>query len=291
MLDRTQGGVAAEAAGSPGAEVLLAPVGRYPRGLYRGLTHARLGIVLVLGALLPGQRSLHGELVWLIAALWLGIAVWAVVAELRKELFDFFSRRPTMVSVEALLAVVLFVAGGAWHNLFYLYAWIPIGLASVFQSKRMTLITAAGLAAGEILAYVAWALFGGDVTARSDATAVAWGQNLFGFVVAGAAFWYVRSLTDGIDMATRLHLAATEEALQRDAALVAQARREQLADHLHRHLRQLFPAMTLRLRSAMNEASADELPALKRAEQLVAAADDDTRALVRRLADAGGAQR
>jgi hypothetical protein len=238
--------------------MFLARLRDYEWWLFRGIVFSRMAIVAGLGLILPDERPLHGHgLFHVIVAAWALAAVWVVLPAVRpRRVFDEVSGRRELVWVDVAVLVALLLVGGGWRNPFYLYAWSPIGFASVFWSARRTLLVIGIGCAAQVASFALWHLGGWDPVARHVSVA-AWASPLLGYCVAGGAFWYVRRRFDDLAntaVAYRDRAAAAISATQ--AAAVA-AEREEVAFGLHRRLRQVFPALGLRLAALQTELTAD----------------------------------
>lgn len=227
----------------------------YELSLFRGIMLSRAGIVLGLGLILPDERTVHGATVFrMILIAWLAALIWVAVPLLRiRPLFGFLRARPALVWLDVAVLAALLGVGGGWRNPFYLYAWSPLGLASVMWSARRT-AALIGIGCGvQLLSFAAWHAGGWDPAAR-DVHAAAWASPLLGYVIVGGLFAYVRRRFDDLADAADAYERRAREAISATGAAAVAAEAEEVAYRLHRRLRQVFPALGLRLAALGGEA-------------------------------------
>jgi hypothetical protein len=240
--------------------VFLARLREYEWWLFRGIVFSRVAIVVGLGLILPDERSVHGEhLFRVIVAAWVLALVWVVLPAVRpRRVFGRVAARRTLVWLDVAVLVALLVVGGGWRNPFYLYAWSPIGLASVFWSARRTLLVIGIGCLSQLASFGVWHVGGWDPAVRHVGVA-AWASPLLGYCVAGGAFWYVRRRFDDLAVTAAAYHDQAFAAITVTQAAAAAAEREEIAFGLHRRLRQVFPALSLRLAALQEEQPSDEL--------------------------------
>jgi len=103
-----------------------------------------------------------------------------------------------------------------------------------------------------------WHVGGWDPAARHVGVA-AWTSPVLGYCVAGGAFWYVRRRFDDLAVTAAAYHDQASAAITVTQAAAAAAEREEIAFGLHRRLRQVFPALSLRLAALQEEQPSDEL--------------------------------
>jgi hypothetical protein len=248
----------------------------YELSLFRGIMLSRAGIVLGLGLILPDERTVHGHVVFrMIVIAWAAALLWAAVPLVRiRPLFVRLRAHPELVWLDVAVLAALLGVGGGWRNPFYLYAWSPLGLASVMWSARRTAVLV-GIACGlQLASFAVWHAGGWDPAAR-QVHAAEWASPLLGYVIVGGLFAYVRRRFDDLADAADAYARRAREAISAMGAAAVAAEAEEVAYRLHRRLRQVFPALGLRLAALEDEAPHDRV-----------AADIAALSLVTRRADA-----
>ena len=261
----------------------------YRRRLYEGLLWARVVIVLGLGAIMPGERQHGARTFHALVVEWTMLLAWSVAGlGWRRRLFDLLDRRPRLIWIELGVFVQAVLVGGGWRTPFDLYSWPAIGLVSVFLPPAATL-AAAAVACAAFLAGTVESVLRGDPMAR-HVTAREVAGGLLGYAVVGAAFWYVRIRMDDLAAAAESYRTQATAARRAERRAAAAAERTEIAFALHSRLRQVFPAIALRLGVLRDLARGDPLAAagVDRLAAHVHAADARLDALVQEL-EAGGA--
>lgn len=226
--------------------------------LFRGVMISRVVVVLVLGAILPDERSVHGSgLFVVILAAWAVAFVWVAIPLPRlRGAYDLVKSRPSLVWTDIGILCVLLSVGGGWRNPFYLYAWSPFGLASVvWSARRAAFVVAVGCGA-QIVSFVLWHAAGADPAAR-EVQLGSWASPLLGYVIVGGLFVYVRRRFDDLDSAARGYRDRAFDAIAATRSAAASTAREEMAFILHRRLCQVFPALALRLAALADDAAKD----------------------------------
>jgi signal transduction histidine kinase len=262
------------------------PLGTYERSLFSGVVYSRIAIVVGLGLLLPAEPASHGDrLTVVIAVAWAVVLAW-VLLPLRSvdRAYARVSARRALVWVDVAAWSALLVVAGGWENLFYLYGWSPFGFASVFWSARRTLLLGIGGCAVLVASHVGWRLVGGDPATRGVPVS-AWAAPVVGYLVVAGLFAYVRHQFDELAAAAAAYMGRAADAIAAVRSAAVAGERQEVAFRLHSRLRQVFPALALRI-AALRDECADDPAAratLDAVSQLAARADAQLDAAIAQL--------
>jgi signal transduction histidine kinase len=194
------------------------------------------------------------------------------------------SARRRLVWVDVAAWSALLVVAGGWENLFYLYGWSPFGFASVFWSARRTLLLGIGGCAVLVASHVGWRLVGGDPATRGVPVS-AWAAPVVGYLVVAGLFAYVRHQFDELAAAAAAYMGRAADAIAAVRSAAVAGERQEVAFRLHSRLRQVFPALALRI-AALRDECADDPAAratLDAVSQLAARADAQLDAAIAQL--------
>jgi hypothetical protein len=264
----------------------FAPLGTYERSLFGGIVYSRIAILVGLGLLLPAEPASHGDrLTVVIAVAWAVTLAWVLVP--LRSLDRAYARvaaRRRLVWVDVAAWSALLVVAGGWENLFYVYGWSPFGFASVFWSARRTLLLGIGGCAVLVASHVGWRLAGADPATRGVPLS-AWAAPVVGYVVVAGLFAYVRHQFDELAAAAAAYMGRAADAIAAVRSATIAAERQEVAFRLHGRLRQVFPALALRIAALGAECEQDPAAGatLDAVSQLAARADAELDAAIARL--------
>ena len=250
---------------------------------------SRVAIVVALGLLVPVERSWHGDrLTIIIAAAWALTLVW-VLRPMRSvdETYRRMAAEPRLVWADVGWWAALLTVAGGWQNLFYVYGWSSFGLASVFWSARRTLQVGVGGCIVLVASHAAWRVSGWDPASRGVRVSE-WVAPVVGYVVVAGLFAYVRRRFDDLAAAAAAYVGRAGIAIAATRAAAIAAEREEVAYRLHARIRQVFPALALRVAALQSDVAQDSRVAatLVAISDLAGRADKELDAVVGMLHDA-----
>lgn len=236
----------------------FAPLETYERSLFGGVVYSRIAILVGLGLLLPAEPASHGDRLTVVIAVAWAVALAWVLVPLRSldRAYARVAARRRLVWVDVAAWCALLVVAGGWENLFYVYGWSPFGFASVFWSARRTLLLGIGGCAVLVASHLGWRLAGADPATHSVPLS-AWIAPVVGYVVVAGLFAYVRHQFDELADAAAAYMGRAADAIAAVRAAAIAAERQEVAFRLHARLRQVFPALALRIAALRAECEED----------------------------------